>query len=360
MGKEGLRLLVKIGSNLLQTEGGDIDLRFISSLAEGVKELRTKGHEVIIVSSGAVLCGIKRLGISGKPFELSVKQGVSAVGQAYLMHLYDTVFSNYGLVVGQVLLTSDIFKAKNENRFKNAKNTMESMLGMGIVPVINENDAVAVSELVFGDNDFLSVYVSYMMNVNLLVILSSAGGLRDDEGRIVMEVEDIDKAFSLVKDTGSSFGTGGMRSKLEASRLASVLNIPVIITGKEESLSSILYGNYTGTYIKPSERRLRNKQKFIAMLEEPDGILVVDDGAVKALREGKSLLPAGVVSVDGVFSEGSIVSILDTSGKLVGKGKVNFSSDTIKSIKGMKGYEVKRKLNTTKEEVIHRDNLILF
>jgi glutamate 5-kinase len=355
-----MRLLVKIGSNLLQTEGGDIDLRFVSSLAEGIKAVKSEGHQVIIVSSGAVLCGVKRMNMPERPTELSMKQTVSAVGQAYLMHLYDTVFSNYGLVVGQVLLTSDIFKLKNENRFINAKTTLENMLALGIVPVINENDAVAVSELVFGDNDFLSVYVSYMLEADLLVMLSTAGGLRDNQGNIVGEVRNIEEALKLVRDSGSSFGTGGMRSKLEAAKLASLLGIPVVIAGKETNLLSILEGSYRGTYIKPSQKKLRNKQKVIAMLEEPEGIIFIDEGAVKALKSGKSLLPAGILGVDGIFPEGSVVSIADPAGNFVGKGKVNFSSEVIKRIRGLKGYQVKEKLKTSKEEVIHRDNLILF
>ncbi len=354
-----MRILVKVGSNLLQTESGDIDLRFVSSLAESIKDLKSRGHQVIVVSSGAVLCGVKRLSLLERPTELSLKQAVSAVGQAYLMHLYDTIFSNYGLVVGQVLLTSDIFKAKNEKRFLNAKNTMENMLSLGIIPVINENDAVAVSELVFGDNDFLSVYVSYMMEVELLVMLSSAAGLRDREGNVVSKVRDVDSVMELVKDTGSSFGTGGMRSKLEASKLASLLNIPVVITGKEENLVAVAEGKGNGTLIEPSRKRLRNKQKVIAMLEEPEGILIIDEGAVRALKGGKSLLPAGVVRVEGVFPSGSVVSVLDPKGRLVAKGKVNFSSEDIDRVKGMKGFQVKELLKTTKEEVIHRDNLII-
>ncbi len=355
-----MRVLIKIGSNLLQTEDGDIDLRFVSSLAQGVKALKSQGHQVVIVSSGAVLCGVKRMNLPEKPEELSMKQTVSAVGQAYLMHIYDTVFSNYGLVVGQVLLTSDIFKKRNENRFVNAKATLESMLSLGIVPVINENDAVAVSELVFGDNDFLSVYVSYMLEVSLLIMLSTAGGLRDKEGKVVKEVENIDDALKLVRDSGSSFGTGGMRSKLEAAKLASLLGIPLVIAGKEENLLAILEGKHSGTYVKPSEKKLRNKQKVIAMLEEPEGIIFIDPGAVEALRRGCSLLPAGVVRVEGIFPQGSVVNIADESGRFVGRGKVNFSSEVVKSIKGLKGYQVKEKLKTTKEEVIHRDNLILF
>ncbi|RUM29326.1 MAG: glutamate 5-kinase [Aquifex sp.] len=355
-----MRIVFKIGSNLLQTEDGDIDLNFLSKLGEGVKKLKKLGHEVLIVSSGAVLSGAKRLGIKEKPKDLILKQALSAVGQAYLMHLYDTVFSNYGLNVGQVLLTRDVFSAKNKDRFINAKNTINKLLELGIVPIINENDAVAVSELVFGDNDFLAVYVSFMVNANLLVIFSSAGGLRNEADEIIPLVENVEEAFKYVKGTGTSFGTGGMRSKLEATRLATTLNIPVIITGKDESILNLSNLKTKGTLFKPSKRKLRNALKVIATLEEPKGLVVIDDGAVKALKEGKSLLPAGVKGVEGSFRKGDIVSIVDEKGLIIGKGKVNFSSEDIEKIKGKKTKEVRQLLKTTKDEVIHRDNMVVF
>ena len=355
-----MRIVFKIGSNLLQTERGDIDLKFLSKLAESVKELRSIGDEVLIVSSGAVLCGAKKLGIEKRPGDLTLRQALSGIGQAYLMHIYDTVFSNYDLTVGQVLLTNDIFRKGNEDRFRNAKNTLETMLELGIVPVINENDTVAVSELIFGDNDFLSAYVSYMMDVDLLVILSSSGGLLDEKGKVVREVRDIEGAMKLVRGTGTEFGSGGMRSKLEATRLAVSIGIPVIITGKEDDFKNLRDLKTSGTLFVPSQRRVRSKLKFMAMVEEPKGALFIDEGAVRAIREGKSLLPAGVIKIEGNFSKGDVVSVVNPEGIAVGKGKVNFSSDEIRKIAGLKGYQVKELLKTTKEEVIHRDNLVVF
>lgn len=355
-----MRIVFKIGSNLLETEEGDIDLRFLSELADGIKKLRKLGDEVCIVSSGAVLSGAKKLNIKEKPKDLVLKQALSAVGQAYLMHIYDTIFSNYGLIVSQVLLTKDIFSKDNEDRFVNAKNTLEKLLELGIIPVINENDAVAVNELVFGDNDFLAVYVSFMIGADLLVIFSSAGGLRDEEGKIIPVVEEVEKAFKFVQGTGTSFGTGGMRSKLEATRLATTLNIPVIITGKGEDILGLRELKTKGTLFKPANRKLRNALKVIATLEEPKGQIVVDKGAEEALKKGKSLLPAGIVKVEGVFKRGDVVSILNEEGLIIGKGKVNFSSEEIERIKGMKTKEVREVLKTSKDEVIHRDNMVVF
>lgn len=355
-----MRIVFKIGSNLLETDEGDIDLGFLSKLAEGIKKFHNLGDEVLIVSSGAVLSGAKKLGVKEKPKNLTLKQALASVGQSYLMHLYDTIFSNYGLKVGQVLLTKDVFSKEKEERFKNARSTLEKLLELRVVPVINENDAVAVEELVFGDNDFLAVYVSFMVNADLLVIFSSAGGLKDEKDQVIPVVEDIEKVFKYVRGTGTSFGTGGMRSKLEATRLATTLNIPVIITGKDEDILSLRELKTKGTLFKPSKRKLRNALKVIATLEEPKGIIVIDRGAQEALKAGKSLLPAGVVSVQGNFRKGEIVSIQNEEGLIIGKGKVNFSSEEIEKIKGLKTRDVRELLKTTKDEVIHRDNMVIF
>jgi len=355
-----MRIVFKIGSSLLKTEKDDMDLRFLAKLAESLKVLKDMGDQVVIVSSGAVFCGAKKIGFDRKPRDLVLRQALAGIGQAYLMHVYDTVFSNYGLTVAQVLLTADVFRKGNEDRLQNAQNTLEKMLELGVVPVINENDTVAVGELVFGDNDFLSVYVSYAIKADLLVMLSSSGGLLDGEGRIVEEVVDLEKSFSYVKGTGTEFGSGGMRSKLEATRLALSIGIPVIITGKEDDFISLRDMKTRGTLFKPVHRQIRRKLRSIAMIEEPKGIVYIDDGAIKALRNGKSLLPAGVIGAEGSFQKGDVVSIAAPDGRVVGKGKVNFSSHEIERIKGMKGYEVKELLNTTREEVIHRDNMVLF
>jgi len=354
-----MRILIKIGSNLLQTDEGDIDIAFISRLASDVKRLKNSGDEVILVSSGAVLCGTKVLGIE-RPDDLRTRQALAGIGQAYLMHLYDSIFSNYGMRVGQILLTNDIFMKGNEDRFHNARQTIEKMIDLGVVPVINENDTVAVSELVFGDNDYLSAYVGYMLGVDLLVILSSAGGLRDQEGKVIPEVVNIESAFNLVKGTGSEFGSGGMRSKLEATRLLTSIGIPVIITSKDDDLVRVKEMKTRGTVFRPTKRRIREKHRTIAMIEESKGIIYVDEGAVKALREGKSLLPAGVVKVEGNFGRGDTVTVAGKKGIPIGKGRTNLSREEIDQVKGLRSNEVKKILKDAKEEVIHRDNLIIF
>ncbi|MFN3813468.1 MAG: glutamate 5-kinase [Aquificaceae bacterium] len=353
-----MRILIKIGSNLIQTDDGDIDLGFIAKLAKDIKELKSKGDDVLIVSSGAVLCGVKKLGMKERPKELSLKQALAGIGQAYLMHIYDVTFSNYGLVPSQVLLTSDVFREKV--KFYNSKNAIEKALELGVVPIINENDTVAISELVFGDNDLLAVHTAFMMDVELLVILSSAGGLRDEVWEIIPYVEDIEKAFLFVKGIRSEFGSGGMYSKLFATRVALSLGIHVVITGKDDSLLDVRNFKTKGTLFKSSGKPLKPKKKFIAMMEEPKGIIYVDTGAFKALKDGKSLLPAGIVKVEGMFGRYDVVSIYTEDGFLVGKGKVNFSSEELSRVIRKRGKEVKSILKTTKEEAVHRDNLVLF
>lgn len=351
-------LLVKLGSNLIQTPEGDIDIAFLSKLAREVKMLRERGHKVLVVSSGAVLCGVKRLGLSERPKDINLRQAVAGVGQAYLMHIYDMVFSNYGLVVGQALLTADVFK--DRVKLQNAKTALESMLLMGIVPVINENDTVAISELLFGDNDFLAVHTANALKVDLIVILSTAGGLLDEEGKVVPKVEDVEKVLHLVKATSSKFGTGGMLSKITATRIAVSLGMSVIITGKEDSLLDILEGRTKGTYFVPSKKPIRERKKNIAMMEEAKGYITIDAGAYRALKQGKSLLPAGILKKEGFFSKGDVVVLYDEMGMLVGKGRVNFSSEEIDKVIGKKGAEVKSILKTSVEEVIHADNLVVF
>lgn len=349
-------LVVKIGSNLIQTEEGDIDLSFLSRLAGEVKKLREENHQLLIVSSGAVLCGVKRLNMKERPRELGIKQAVAGVGQAYLMHLYDMVFSNYGLTVGQALLTADIFK--DREKFQNAKNALSSMLSLGIVPVVNENDTVAISELLFGDNDFLAVHTAYMMKADLMVIFSTAGGLLDEGGRVVPLVDDVDSVLHLVKGVNSQFGTGGMLSKITASRIAIRLGVPVVITGKKDSLLRIVDGKTSGTYFRPSARPLKEGKKTLAMLEEPKGAIYIDEGAYRAIRQGKSLLPAGVRGVEGTFQRGDVVVLYDERGFLVGKGRVNLSSEEVQRVAGLQGRDLKVIYGF--EEVIHADRLAIF
>jgi len=356
-------VVLKIGSNLLQTPEGDLDLSFIASLAEQIKKLRREGYRFVVVSSGAVLAGIKKLGLRRKPKTLVEKQALASVGQAHLMHLYDTVFSNYGLKVSQVLLNADVFK--NRERYETAKNAFCQLLRWGIIPVVNENDAVAVEELIFGDNDFLAAHLAVMLSPSFVVIMSTAGGIYTDDpakgGKLIKEISSPSEALSFARASTSEYGSGGMKSKLEAASIVHSLGIPVAIVGKQTPLEAVLKGkDFEGTLIKPSARPVRGRKKLLAYVEQPKGILYVDGGAAKALREGKSLLAVGLKRLEGSFKRGDTVKVMTLEGAPLGKGKVNFSSEELKKILGKTTEEIKKLFPDRPPEVIHRDNLVLF
>jgi len=352
------RVVIKVGSNLLSTPEGFIDLSFISRLSYRIKKIMDKDIKVLLVSSGAVLCGAHKLGIKERPKDLIEKQTLASVGQAYLMHLYDQIFSNYDIKVGQILLTLDIFK--DNDKFNNAKRTIENLLSKGVLPVVNENDTVAVSELIFGDNDFLAVYTAYMVEADMIVMLSSAGGLLNDKNEVIKDVKNIEDAFKYVKGVSSTFGTGGMRSKLEASRIASLMGIPVIITHKDEDIEQTINMRTSGTIVHPSDKPIKSRRRIVNLISQPKGIVYIDDGAVKAVKDRKSLLPPGVIYVEGNFNRGDVVNIADKEGNIVGRGKIQFSSDELKVIKGKKSKDVKKLIRNSQEEVIHADNIIVY
>ncbi|MCS7084216.1 MAG: glutamate 5-kinase [Aquificaceae bacterium] len=351
-------MVVKVGSNMLREEGGDIDLGFMAKLAREIRELLKAGHRVVLVSSGAVLCGVRRLNLGERPREVLLKQAVASVGQTTLMHTYEMVFSNYGLVAAQVLLTADVFRDKN--RKETVVDVVNKIIELGAVPIVNENDAVGISELLFGDNDFLSVYTAHALDANLIVLFSSAGGLQDFDGKIVSLVEDVDEVMKFVRASNSEFGTGGMRSKLNATKIATSLGIKVVITGKEDSLLEIKEGKTKGTVFLPAKRGLKGRKSSLALYQETKGALQIDSGAYRAIKDGKSLLAVGIKKVEGSFKRGDMVVIYSPEGYIAGKGKVNFSSEDIKKVINKKGSEVKRILNSQKEEVIHADNLAVF
>jgi len=357
-------VILKIGSNLLQTPEGDIDISFISSLAEQIKRLKQKKFKFVIVSSGAVLAGIKKLNLKRKPKTLVEKQALASVGQAHLMHLYDTIFSNYGLKVSQVLLNTDVFKVRE--RYENAKNTFCQLLKWEIIPIVNENDTIAVEELIFGDNDFLAAHLAVMLNPSFVIVMSTAGGIytkdpREAGAELLKVLNSPDEALKYAKASKSEYGSGGMKSKLEAAKIIHSLGIPLAIVGKNTPLEAILSGeDFQGTLIKPSPKPVKGRKKLLAFIEQPKGIVYVDDGAKKALLKGKSLLAVGIKKVEGTFKKGEIVKVASMDGTPLGKGKVNFSSEELRKILGLNTNEIKKRYPDRPPEVIHRDNLVLF
>ncbi|RUM42855.1 MAG: glutamate 5-kinase [Desulfurobacterium sp.] len=344
------RVVVKVGSQLLAGEEG-IDRGFVEKLAGEIAELRQDGKEVILVSSGAVLAGIKALGLNRKPFSLQEKQALSAVGQPYLMAEYREAFKRYGLKVAQVLLTAEDLRSKE--RFINARNTFESLLKFGVVPVVNENDTVSVEEIKIGDNDNLSSHVSVLVDADLLVILTVTNGLYDKDpsknkdARLIPVVESLEELKKVCDFTGkTAFGTGGMWTKVEAAAKATRKGIPVVIAGgrEERVLERILKGERLGTLFVP-DKKLRAKTYRILYLMEPKGRLYIDDGAVEAIVvHKKSLLTKGVKKVEGDFKRGDVIEIFDLNGNPVAKGIVRCSSGEVSSFSGV---------------CVHRDDMVV-
>lgn len=345
------RVVVKVGSQLLSGEDG-LNIPFIEKIAEQISNLSSSGKEIVLVSSGAVLAGIKALNLQRKPFSLQEKQALSAIGQPYLMAEYRKAFKKLGKEVAQVLLTAEDLRSKE--RFFNAKNTLNSLMRFKVIPIINENDTLSTQEIKIGDNDNLSAHVSVLFDADLLVILTITNGLYDKDpnksknARLIPVVENAEKLKEICDFKGKScFGTGGMGTKVEAATKASKKGIPVIIAGgnEEKVLERIIArGEKVGTLFLPAGK-LKAKAYRIFYLEKVKGKVFIDSGAVKAITEnGKSLLPKGIKRIEGNFKKGDTVEIFDTEGNLIGKGLARCSAEEIK--------------NFTKT-FIHRDDMVI-
>ncbi|MCL4536994.1 MAG: glutamate 5-kinase [Nitrospirae bacterium] len=362
------RIVVKIGSNILTDRKGGLNQKRIYSIAKDISDVCKADYEIVIVSSGAVAAGMKKLGLKEKPKDIQLKQAAAAVGQSSLMWAYEKSFGDFGKKVAQVLLTRDDFSERG--RYLNSKNTLITLLSYGIIPVINENDTVATDEIKFGDNDHLAALVSGMIDAERLVILSDVEGLyssdpnKNPDAEIIHFVSEIAPEFeAMAGGAGSAVGTGGMYSKILAAKKAVSYGIKVnIISGRKKGLTvSLLKGIHHGTEFKPQTKKIPSRKGWIAYAIKPRGSLVIDDGAVNAiLKAGKSLLPSGIVRVEGVFDTGDAVYCIDLRGDRIAKGIVNYSSQDIERMKGRKTSEIEAILGYKySDEVIHRDNLVL-
>ncbi len=365
--KKTRRIVIKIGSAVLAGEGHDgVDESVFSHLAKDVSSITDK-REIVIVSSGAIAIGMKRLGLKEKVKSIPEKQAVAAIGQGSLMALYEKVFSPLKIRVAQVLLTHD--DLSDRHRFLNAKNTLQTLLEYNAIPIINENDTVAVDEIKFGDNDNLSALVTNLVEADLLVILTDINGLYNKDPKInkdaelIPVVDDIDKFVSAAGRTSGIYGTGGMQTKLEAAKKAAHFGVPTIVAnGRERNvLKKIFSGEDIGTLFLPMEERLTSRKHWLAFSTRPAGSLILDDGAKNALlKKGKSLLSSGITGIEGNFDSGDAVSCVSPNGKEIARGIVNYSSEEIKRIKGLKTTEIEKVLGYKYfDEVIHRDNLVI-
>ncbi len=365
------RLVAKFGTNLLTGGTGHLDHTIMSSLVGQVAQLHQGGHEIIIVSSGAVAAGRQKLGLSKDRKDIPFKQVLASVGQNQLMNVYEHLLSQHNIIVAQALLTkSDLMDRAG---YLNARNTLLALIELRVACIVNENDVVAIDELgelTFGDNDNLSALVANLVDADLLVLLTDIDGLYDadpqcnPQAKLIARVEKIDADIErLAGDTTSSCSVGGMITKLEAAKLATASGVTVVIANgsKPDVLKQIALGQNVGTIFPPRSSNLESKKRWMLSGLASKGKLIIDDGAILALKEqNRSLLPAGVVDVEGNFQRGDVVDIVDSSHKQIGCGIPNYSSQDISTIKGAHSHEISRLLGYEyASEVIHRNNMAL-
>jgi glutamate 5-kinase len=360
------RVVVKVGSNVLTSPEG-LNIEVIEALSNQIHQLFQKGIEVILVSSGAMASGQKKIGLSRRPDEIPQRQAIAAVGQAGLMLAYENAFEQYGRNVAQVLLTSDDLSG-SRRRYLNARNTLYTLLAWQVLPIVNENDTVVVEEIKFGDNDNLSALITLMMNADILINLTDIDGLYTDDpraasdARLIREVRRIDKSIEKIAgEIPGALGTGGMRSKIQAARKVTTAGIPMLIAnGKTEGILEKLFtGEAAGTFFVPAKDKLSNRKCWIGFTVKPKGVIKIDEGAAAAIQEkGKSLLAGGIVNVSGDFGVGAPVEVKDAKGRRLAVGLVNYSAGDLKKIKGLNTAQIKDRLgHKPYDEVIHRDNL---
>jgi glutamate 5-kinase len=362
------RIVVKVGSSILASVEKGLNHKAFSHLAREISELKHQGYEIVLVSSGAIAAGMGKLGYHTRPQSIAQKQATAAVGQTRLMNIYENYFSRHQQMVAQILLTRD--DLSHRQRFLNARNTLLTLLELGIVPIINENDTVAVDEIQFGDNDNLSALITNLIEADLLIILTDIDGLCDADPRVhpgakcIPLVEDIDMDMGgMVGDTSGGATVGGMISKIEAAQKASRFGIPTVIASgeREGALRQILKGKQVGTLILPKMETLSSRKHWIAYNLRPLGDVVVDAGAKKAIvQKGKSLLASGVVGIHGAFDRGDSVSCVGPHGKEFARGLVNYSAQELERIKGLRSIQIEKILGYKySDEVIHRDDLVV-
>jgi glutamate 5-kinase len=359
------KILVKTGSGVLTGEDG-LDLNIIGNLVDEIAKLSKKGYRFVVVSSGAIASGMHRMGFKRRPQILPHKQAAAAIGQGRLMRIYSNAFGKHGMVVAQILLTmSDLTERQ---RFLNTRNTLTTLMEWGVVPIINENDTVAVDEIKFGDNDNLASMMAGIIEANLLINLTNTEGLYDSNPKksknsklipLVSEItEEIEAAASSEADP---LGMGGMKSKVIAAKKVTAFGIPYIIAcGKKKGiLTEIVSGKETGTLFLPMRKHMKSKKQWIVFTLRSRGRIYVDEGAINAIvNQGKSLLPSGITGVEGSFHVGDPVLCVKEDGTAVAKGLANYNSSDICRIKGLKTSEIEKVLGSKPyDEVIHRDNM---
>jgi glutamate 5-kinase len=360
-------VVVKVGSNVL-TDHSSLNTNVIRSISHQICVLIDRGLEVLLVSSGAMAAGLRKIGLDRRPDEIPQRQAIAALGQSGLINAWEASFGSCRKKVAQILLTSE--DLNNRKRYLNARNAMNALLAWKVIPIINENDTVMVEEIKLGDNDNLSTMIALLMDADILINLTDIDGLYTKDPRTWPDAELIPEVSVFRKEIEAfashipgALGTGGMLSKIRAAKKVTAAGVPMIIAqgDKPDILIRLLDGERHGTYFVPKKEKMASRKCWIAYTLKPKGRLLLDDGAVQALvHNGKSLLPIGIVDVEGDFGVGSAVELMGAARQKLGIGLVNYTAADLRSIKGLKSHQIKERLgHKPYDEAIHRDNLVV-
>ena len=361
------KIVVKVGTSTLTKEDGNLNIEKIKKIVSELSNLSDKGYDVVLVTSGAVGAGMGRLNMTERPKTLSEKQALASVGQVALTHLYQMLFQEYGKIIGQLLLTKGDFS--DRRRYLNARNVCNTLLKNKIVPIINENDAVVANEIKVGDNDTLSALVSGLIDADLLIILSDVQGLYNknpqkyEDANLIEIVGKIDEDIrKTAGEEGSKFGTGGMITKIIAAEMATKIGTNMVIASGEDprNITRIVEKENIGTLFTKKHKKISSKKYWLAYGTNKKGVLIIDEGAEKALFKGKSLLPVGIKEIEGDFEKGTVVKIMNLKNETVATGISNYSSDEIGLIRGHKSENIEKILGHKYDDVVvHIDNMVI-
>ncbi|WP_430884679.1 glutamate 5-kinase [Fusibacter sp. JL216-2] len=365
--KDVRRIVVKVGTSTLTYDTGLLNLGRIDKLVKQLSDLQNSGHEIVLVTSGAIGAGMGKLRLHERPKTLPEKQAAAAVGQGVLLHMYQKFFSEFGKTIGQVLLTKDDFS--DRRRFIHARDALFQMLRQDVVPIVNENDAVVVDEIKVGDNDTLSALVASLIEADLHIILSDVDGLYTDnphtnpEARRLEIVETIDqKIHDMSGGAGTKLGTGGMATKINAAEISTAAGVNMVIADGSvpDVLNRIVSGEEMGTLFLGQKEKMKARQHWISFGSRVEGHIYVDLGAEKALLNKKSLLPSGMTKVEGAFLRGVAVEVVSADGHVIGTGITNYAADELRHLIGVKTDQIEEKIGYKDyDEIIHVDNMIL-
>lgn len=362
------RIVIKVGSSTLADESGHLDRGFASALTGQIAELAREGWKPVVVTSGAIAAGVEELSLGKRPGDMPSLQAAASVGQVRVLGMYAELFREHGVPVGQVLLTRN--DTKDRQAYLHARDTFDRLISLGVVPIVNENDTVSVEEIRFGDNDTLAALVAVMVGADLVVLLTDIEGLYSADPRIDAEAELLahvseltDQVVSAAGGAGSAVGSGGMATKIDAAKVLMKAGIPMVVCDghRENVVLDAAAGRPVGTYFAGADDAVNARKLWIALGHKPAGEVVIDDGAKEALTlRGKSLLPAGVVSVSGAFEPGDAIVLKDRLGHVVARGLTAISSADLETVKGLKSSEIAGVApGVAGKEVVHRDHLVV-